>query len=166
MKATRFSSGHETASLFQVLLSIFVVAVLVNYPWERAQSWLYMRLDGSAIPAWMCVIASLVDGSLVLVIYGAGYAVVQRRNWFEYPGAYGYTVMFVLGFVIGVTVEWATMSVMSRWVYRVQMPLLPGLGVGVVPVAQMLVLPPLIFRLVAAWRRRTWNITIGTVIEI
>jgi hypothetical protein len=29
----------------------------------------------------------------------------------------------------------------------------PGLDVGLVPVAQMLVLPPLIFRLVAVWHR-------------
>jgi len=30
----------------------------------------------------------------------------------------------------------------------------PGLGVGLVPVAQMLVLPPLIFRAVARWQGR------------
>ena len=39
--------------------------------------------------------------------------------------------------------------------YTSQMPLVPGLDVGLVPVVQMLVLPPLIFRIVAIWRGRT-----------
>jgi hypothetical protein len=39
--------------------------------------------------------------------------------------------------------------------YTAQMPLVPGLAIGVVPVAQMLVLPPLLFRLVAVWCGRT-----------
>jgi hypothetical protein len=73
-------------------------------------------------------------------------------------------VMLTSGFVIGVMIEWVTVSVLSRWVYTVQMPLLPGLGVGVVPVMQMIVLPPLIFHLVATWRRRTLKCKVGTVV--
>jgi hypothetical protein len=34
------------------------------------------------------------------------------------------------------------------------MPLVPGLNVGLTPVAQMLVLPPLIFSLLAWWHRK------------
>jgi hypothetical protein len=39
--------------------------------------------------------------------------------------------------------------------YTAQMPLVPGFDVGVAPVVQMLVLPPLIFRLVTLWRGHT-----------
>jgi hypothetical protein len=74
--------------------------------------------------------------------------------------------MFLSGFVIGVTIEWVTVSLMSQWAYTVQMPILPGLGVGVTPVAQMVLLPPLIFRLIAAWRGRTLNFNIRTVIGL
>jgi hypothetical protein len=44
---------------------------------------------------------------------------------------------------------------MGRWMYTAQMPLVPGLDVGIVPIVQMLVLPPLLFRLVAVWCGRT-----------
>ena len=71
-----------------------------------------------------------------------------------HPGAIGYAVMLLVGLVIGVGIEWLAVVVTNRWDYTVRMPLVPLLGVGLVPVAQMLVLPPLIFRLVAAWGDR------------
>ncbi len=39
------------------------------------------------------------------------------------------------------------------WSYTTQMPLIPGVAVGVSPVAQMLLLPPLILWVVARWHR-------------
>jgi hypothetical protein len=58
------------------------------------------------------------------------------------------------GFVMGVAIEWMAVHVLQRWTYTTHMPLVPGLDVGLVPVAQMLILPPLIFRLVARGYRR------------
>ena len=63
-------------------------------------------------------------------------------------------MMLLAGLVIGVSVEWGAVFIARRWAYTARMPLVPVLGVGVAPVAQMLVLPPLIFCLVAAWRGR------------
>lgn len=54
-----------------------------------------------------------------------------------------------MGFVIAVSVEWVAVHGAQRWTYTDRMPLLPGLEVGGVPVLQMLLLPPLIFRVVA-----------------
>jgi hypothetical protein len=39
---------------------------------------------------------------------------------------------------------------LGRWEYTARMQVAPVLGVGVAPVPQMIVLPPMIFR-VAAW---------------
>jgi len=61
----------------------------------------------------------------------------------------GYAVMLAVGLAVGFSVEWAAVRLAGRWVYTAQMPLVPGLGIGIVPVVQMLVLPPLIFRAVA-----------------
>jgi len=46
-------------------------------------------------------------------------------------------------------VEWVGVHVLGRWQYTETMPVVPGLGVGVIPIAQMLLLPPLIFRIAA-----------------
>ncbi|OOO00920.1 MAG: Sporulation kinase A [Chromatiales bacterium USCg_Taylor] len=53
---------------------------------------------------------------------------------------------------VGLIVEWIGLR-LGRWAYG-RMPLIPGLQIGVVPVAQMAVLPLVIFRVAAQWLRR------------
>jgi hypothetical protein len=109
---------------------------------------------------WHCFVASLGDGLLVLLIFGAGWAVLRWRDWFVRPGVRGYALMLAAGLVIAVTVEWVAVRIAGSWVYSARMPVVPLLGVGIMPVAQMLLLPPLIFHIVArraAWRDRTVN---------
>lgn len=141
-------------SRWWVLVAIFVVAVLFNYPWELAQSPLYVGMEGFRAIWWHCFVASLGDGLLVLLIFSAGWGTLRRHDWFGQPGVRGYIVMLAIGLAIGVSVEWVAVHIAGRWAYTAQMPLMPGLGVGIVPVAQMLVLPPLIFRVVTVWCNR------------
>jgi hypothetical protein len=133
---------------------VFAVAVLVNYPWELGQAPLYVEMDDLRVALWHCFIAALGDGVLVLAIFVAGAMVFRRADWFVRPGLRGYGVMLAAGLVIGVLVEWLGLHFLRRWAYAPRMPLIPGLGIGLVPVAQMLLLPPLVFRIVAALRRR------------
>lgn len=104
---------------------------------------------------WHCFVASLGDSLLSLGIFAAGWLILRQYTWFVHPGVQGYAVMLTAGLGIGIAVEWVTVHLLERWMYTARMPLVPGLAVGVVPVAQMLVLPPLIFRLVAIWRGHT-----------
>ena len=136
------------------LALLFVTAVAVNYPWELAQAPLYEWAGESRNALWHCFVAALGDGVLVLLIFAAGLVVLRRTDWFERRGVRGYLVMLAAGPVIAIAVEWAAVHVIQRWAYTDQMPRIPGLNIGIVPVAQMLVLPPLIFRIVAAIRRR------------
>lgn len=63
----------------------------------------------------------------------------------------GYALMLVSGFAIAVAIEWGALHVLDRWQYAESMPQLPGLGVGVSPVLQMLMLPPIVFKISAWW---------------
>jgi hypothetical protein len=134
-----------------MLATVFVVAVLFNYPWELAQAPLYVGMNSFRATWWHCFRASLGDGLLVFIIFAAGWAVLWRRDWFVHPGVRGYLVMLAIGLTIGVSVEWGAVHLLGRWAYTAQMPLLPGLGVGIAPLLQMLVLPPLIFRVATVW---------------
>ena len=125
---------------------IFVIAVILNYPWERVQSSLYLTKDGTAIPWWHCMLASFGDGLLILLMFWAGQVVFGNPAWFGRPGLRGYMLMAVAGPAMSISLEWIMISRMKWWSYTAQMPLIPGMAVGVTPVAQMLVLPPLIFR--------------------
>lgn len=136
------------------LASIFVVAAIVNYAWELARSPLYARPQEGPTRLWHCGLASLGDGVMVLLILAAGWLVLGRHDCFERSGAGGYLVMLVSGLVLSISVEWASLHVLRLWDYTERMPRLPGLGVGITPVLQMLILPPLIVRIVAAWHGR------------
>jgi hypothetical protein len=47
-----------------------------------------------------------------------------------------------VGTVVGITVEWMAVHFLGWWMYTAWMPRIPDLAVGLVPVLQMLVLPP------------------------
>jgi len=145
---------NQNMQHFRQLGLIFGVAALVNYPWELAQSPLYAGTATWGVNLWHCLVASLGDGVLVLAIFAAGLIALRRMDWYEEPGAQGYIVMLLAGLAIALAVEWGAVHVAQRWAYTDQMPRIPGLDIGIVPVAQMLVLPPLIFRIVATLRRR------------
>jgi len=133
----------------RMLITIFIVAVLLNYLWELAQAPLYVGLEGyNSAVFWHCFVASLGDGLMVLLIVAAGWITLQHQNWFEDPGVPGYLVILTTGFLLAVLVEWVGVRVLDRWQYTETMPVVPGLGIGVVPITQMLFLPPLIFRIV------------------
>ena len=101
-----------------------------------------------------CIFPSLGDGVIVLLTFTVGWAVLRRSDWFDRPGLSGYALMLFTGLVIAVVVEWVAVYFIDRWSYTASMPQLPGLGVGLSPVLQMLVLPPVIFKVTAWWLGR------------
>lgn len=137
-----------------LLPRIFAMAVLINYVWEIAQSPLYVGMETFNLVWWHCGLAAVGDGFLLLPIYAAGWFVTRQRHWFVQPKMIGYAVMLLAGLVISVSIEWLAVFVSNRWEYTARMPLVPMVNVGLAPVAQMLALPPLIFRIIAAWPGR------------
>ena len=123
---------------------IFLVAVVVNYAWELAQTPLY---SGVYFPGaiWHCFVASLGDGFLVLFIYAAVAIAVGSLDWYARPAARADLAMAATGFAVSVAVEWWGLHIARRWQYSALMPILPGAEVGLAPVLQMLLLPPVIF---------------------
>lgn len=145
------SHGRQLGKTFA---AIFVVAVLGNYPWELAQAPLYVGMESFRAVWWHCFVASLGDGLLVLGIFAVGWVALRQHAWFVHPGVWGYSVMVTTGLVIGITMEWIAVHLLERWMYTAWMPRVPGLAVGLLPVLHMLILPPLIFHLVARWQSR------------
>lgn len=139
------------------LTVLFGLAVVVNYPWERAQSRLYVLPGGADVHWWICAAASVVDGLVVLLLSWIGKLVIGQRDWYLQPGVRGYAVLLLSGAVVSVAVEWMTIYGTRWWAYSPHMPLVPGLNIGLAPLAQMLVLPPVIFTLLAWWHRKMGN---------
>ncbi|HZE72675.1 MAG TPA: hypothetical protein VE135_24455 [Pyrinomonadaceae bacterium] len=138
----------------RTILVIYVIAVLLNYVWELAESPLYVGISHLRKIWWHCGIAAIGDAFLVLIIYTAGWLIFRNPSWFKKPGWRGYLLMLGAGLVISSGIEFVAVNIFSLWAYKRPMPLLPGFGVGLAPVAQMVVLPALTFHALAAWQER------------
>ena len=136
----------KTASRIVIL---FVVAAAVNFLWEVAQMPFYAWQGSVFAAAAHCILPSLGDGIMVLMTYAVGWLVLRRSDWSDRPRALGYMLMLLSGFTSAMLVEWGGVHVLGRWSYAANMPLLPGWGIGVLPILQMLVLPPIIFKVTA-----------------
>ena len=127
---------------------IFLWAVALNFLWEMVQAYAYSGMPPSSLEATLfCGRASLTDGLLVLGIFWGGVVVFSRVDWAEGPGLPGYFFMLAAGLLISVVIELNAVYRVGKWGYRATMPLLPPWEVGVLPVLQMLLLPPVIFLL-------------------
>jgi hypothetical protein len=146
----RFSMSVKHEDVMRSLILVFITAVLLNYLWELAQAPLYVGMDSyNAGVLWHCFVATLGDGIMVLLIVTAGWITLRQPAWFLRPTLRGYFTMLTAGFVLALVVEWIGVRVLERWKYTENMPMLPGLNIGLVPIAQMLLLPPLIFRIIS-----------------
>lgn len=145
--------GGQTLCVKQGLV-IFFLAVVLNYIWEVAQAPLYVGLQDWSAVWWHCFVAALGDGILIWIILVVGWAIFKRFDWYVFPTSRMRVVLAVTGLCIGIGIEWVAVNILGRWAYAPSMPILPILDIGLIPVLQMLVLPPLIFHIGARWSRK------------
>lgn len=132
------------------LFALFVIGVALNYVWEIAQAPLYAGMDWKNV--WFhCFIASLGDGVLIGIIFVVGWATFRNVEWYRNPSGGTITLTMVTGMVIGIGIEWIALHYLQRWAYADRMPLLPLTSVGLVPVLQMTILPPIVFYAAGRW---------------
>ena len=141
----------NTYSEWQHIIVIYLAAVLTNYIWELLQSPFYFGMQITAQMLGHCFLASLGDGVIVLVIYFIDWLIFRRLEWLNAYLFRRLVITGVTGFIIGVTIEWIGVNSLHRWSYNNLMPVIPGLHLGLVPILQMMILPPIIFLAVGNW---------------
>jgi len=109
---------------------------------EFAQCGLLYEMNGG----WMLG-ATLADVALVLGIF-AGAALLVGKQRVTPPDAVGWCALLLLGLATGLLVEWAARS-LGLWRYWPLMPTAEvfGAAIGIAPVVQMLLIPPLSVRI-------------------
>ena len=122
-------------------------AFLLNYPWEFIQAPLF---DGMAsAPHWeavkTCTRAALGDAVIMLISYWLVAGLVRSRDWIT--SSTGRELLLFIAFGVGITAVIETLVLQGRWLtqwaYSAAMPVVLGWGVGLVPILQWVVLPPL-----------------------
>ncbi len=144
--------GWFTSHRLRDAVFIYLAAVAVNYPWELLQSPLFEGHADWQFAVWHCLRAALGDGFLVLAMHGAGALAQGTLRWYCHPQGFATAAAMGTGLLLAAVVEWWAVQVAARWVYSFEMPLVPGTSIGLVPLLQMVVLPPVVF---AAARHRS-----------
>ena len=131
-------------------VSVVIFSLLLNLAWEFWQTPFFSGLAQG--PHWkgvlLCTRAALGDAFISLLAYWVVCVAARTRQWGKRPTK-GQVVLFVgLGLAVTVILEVLATRVFDRWSYSGAMPVVPGLGVGLLPIAQWLLLPPLVLWLV------------------
>jgi hypothetical protein len=129
-------------------LNVVVFALLLNFPWELFQVPLFEQMPSE--PHWQgimsCSRASLGDAAIMLAAYWAVAAARGNRSWIAKPDAAGVSLFATVGVLATAIIErLALVGVwIHSWTYSAAMPVVPGIGVGLLPLLQWVVLPPLV----------------------
>jgi L-cystine uptake protein TcyP (sodium:dicarboxylate symporter family) len=120
------------------------LAVPLNLIWEVAQIRAYEFPETTLMTDVIgCFLPTLGDGLLMLIIFWTGWAVFRDSQWILKPALNGYVLMFVIGIFLAIIVELNALYLTGAWRYSEQMITIPVLGVGLLPLLQMVLLPPI-----------------------
>ena len=131
--------------------NVAVFALMLNYPWEFSQVPLFAGMADA--PHWVaiqiCARATLGDIVIMLTAYWLVAVIARSRHWIAAPTAAHLTIFVAVGFTITALIEWLALRGLwlgGGWEYSPLMPVIPGIGVGLSPLAQWIVMP-----LLTAW---------------
>ncbi len=123
-------------------VTLFLVAVPLNLIWEVAQIAAYDFPKTSLMTVMIhCLVPSLGDGLMILIIYWTGWLLFRDSKWILNPGTNGYLLMIGVGIILALLVEWNALYWTGAWGYSERMIIIPILGVGLLPLLQMMTLP-------------------------
>lgn len=123
---------------------------LLNYPWEILQAPFFAGMPD--MRHWdavrECSWATVGDAALLVGAFWAGAVAQRSRAWMARPRRSAVAAFLAFGVLATIALEWLATNLWDRWQYAARMPALPGLGTGVAPLLQWLLLPPLLLWIV------------------
>jgi hypothetical protein len=116
---------------------------VLDLAWEAGQTPLYEDAGrGLAYLAWTRLHCTAGDVLILLAAFWLTSLSFRSRRWFACSGWLAPGLFVVLGLAYTAWSEWANTSLRDAWQYRPQMPAL--FGIGLAPMLQWLVIPPIL----------------------
>ena len=129
-------------------MNVAVFALLLSFPWEVLQAPLFAGMASTPYADVIkgCSQATLGDMAIMLIAYVAVSLVARSRRWALAPSGRQLALFSVSGVAITAAIEWlATRGHwVESWTYSPSMPVVPGVGIGLVPLLQWVVVPPVL----------------------
>ncbi|GAA3977146.1 hypothetical protein [Allohahella marinimesophila] len=125
------------------LALVWVSSFFLHFAWEMWQVVFYegMATASHAAAIWICTKATFGDANIALAAYLAAALSVCSIDWVRTPTGTPLFFYLAAGLLITVLFEYLATEVLGRWEYNEQMPTLPLLGTGLLPLAQWIVVP-------------------------
>lgn len=125
---------------------IAIFAFLLNFVWEIWQVPFFENIPNMSHweAAKFCTQATLGDVVITLIGFWMVAIVVGSRTWILRPGWKEVIGFLSIGLLITMGMEAIATSLLERWYYAENMPVLPILGTGLLPLAQWVFLPLLV----------------------
>ena len=135
-----------TRAVKMVEINLFFFAFLINFVWEMLQMPLFSYpLNASIVQINLaCLQASAGDAAMIVIAFWIVAILLKGRGWIFHPSVGSLALFLLPGIVMTVVFEALATGLLHRWTYAEAMPILPGLGTGLAPLAQWLILPPII----------------------
>lgn len=128
--------------------NLAVFALLLNFPWEVLQAPLFDGMAAATHSAVIgaCLQATLGDVVIMLLAHASIVVVTRRRRWMLAPSRREVAGFVAAGVAITAMIEWlATRGHwVQTWVYSSAMPVIPGIGLGLSPLLQWVIVPPMV----------------------
>ena len=128
--------------------NVAVFALLLSFPWEVLQAPLFAGMANAPHVEVIkgCLQATLGDMVIMLIAYGSISLLARNRRWVLAPSRRQLALFIAIGVAITAAIEWlATRGHwVERWAYSQRMPVVPGVGIGLAPLVQWIVLPLLV----------------------
>jgi len=125
---------------------IVVFSFLLNFVWEMLQVPTYAGVD--TMPHWqgvkMCTAATLGDVGFTLAAFWVTSLAAHSRYWFVRAHRRHIALYLAIGIALTVAFEYHYVNISKRWVYSELMPIVPLFDIGLGPLLQWLIVPPLV----------------------
>lgn len=131
-------------------INLLFFAFVINFVWEMLQMPLFSYpQDASLVQINLaCIQASAGDAVMIVISFWIVAALRKDRGWILRPSLRSLALFLLPGIIMTIAFEALATGPLHRWTYADTMPILPGLGTGITPLAQWLILPPIIVFLV------------------
>jgi hypothetical protein len=123
------------------LLVIYSIALIVNYVWEMVQMPFYQDMPFNEVRSYLlCLRASFGDANVTISIFIMGLLLFRNWYWPVKLTIPKFAYLIISGGGIAILIELFAVKA-GRWTYTSLMPLLPLVRVGLIPFAQLIILP-------------------------
>lgn len=146
---------YKATMTMKLVMTLYVSTFFVHFIWEMWQVPFYAGMQDAS--HWqairLCTQATAGDGLIALLAYGAAACVVRNSYWVFSRTILSWFVYLSSGLMITWILERLATGSLDRWQYSEVMPVIPMLEVGLLPVLQWLMLPPLVLLLSSVYLR-------------